>query len=88
MERENNRRTYTGVVVNDSTDKTISVRIETYKAHKLYSKRFKYTKKFATHDEKNEAKVGDIVKIISTKPYSKTKNFRLVEIVKAKGSEE
>jgi len=87
MERVNNRRTYTGVVVNDSTDKTISVKIETYRAHKLYGKRSKYTKKFATHDENNEAKVGDIVKIISTRPYSKTKNFRLVEI-KTKGIKE
>ena len=87
MERENNRKTYTGVVVNNKTDKTISVKVETYKSHKLYSKRFKYTKKFATHDEKNEAKVGDTVRIISSRPFSKTKTFRLLEI-KSKGNGE
>ena len=87
MERLNNRKSYIGVVVNASNDKTISVKVTTYRAHKLYSKRFKYTKKFAAHDEKNEAKVGDTVKITSTKPFSKTKTFRLVEI-REKGNKE
>lgn len=83
MER-NNRKTYIGTVVSASGNKTISVQVDTYRAHKLYGKRVKYSKKFAAHDEKNEAKVGDTVQIMSTKPYSKTKTFRLVEIKETK----
>lgn len=84
MRNTETRKTYTGVVVSDKTDKTISVQVDTYRAHKLYGKRVKYSKKFAAHDEKNEAKIGDRVIIMSTKPYSKTKTFRLVEIKEAK----
>jgi small subunit ribosomal protein S17 len=62
-------------------DKTIVVAVETYKKHKLYHKRIKYTKKYKAHDENNEAKIGDIVKIMETRPLSKDKRFRLVEIV-------
>lgn len=78
------RKTYTGTVVSATNDKTITVQVDTYKAHKLYGKRVKYSKKFAAHDEKNEAKIGDIVEIMSTKPYSKTKTFRLVKIKESK----
>ncbi len=83
MER-NNRKSYIGTVVSATNDKTISVQVDTYRAHKLYGKRVKYSKKFAAHDEKNEAKVGDIVEIMSTRPFSKTKSFRLVSIKESK----
>ena len=70
-----------GKVVSASSDKTITVLVETYKKDTLYGKRVKYSKKYAAHDEKNEASVGDTVSIIETRPLSKTKHFRLVEIV-------
>ena len=74
-------RELVGRVVSASNDKTITVLVETYKNDKLYKKRVKYSKKYAAHDEKNEAKKGDIVRIAETRPLSKTKHFRLVEIV-------
>lgn len=80
MER-NNRRTFTGKVVSDKMDKTITVLVETYKIHPLYSKRVKYSKKYKAHDENNEAKVGDVVSIMATRPLSATKQFRLVKII-------
>lgn len=80
MER-NNRKVYTGVVSSDKTDKTIQVVVTTYRKHRLYGKRVIYTKKFAVHDEMNVAKVGDTVRIMETRPLSKTKHFRLLEIV-------
>lgn len=72
-----------GKVVSDGTkaDKTIKVLVETYKMDSLYRKRVKYSKKYTAHDEKNEAKIGDIVRIVETRPLSKTKRYRLVEIV-------
>ena len=70
-----------GKVVSASSDKTITVLVETYKKDTLYGKLVKYSKKYAAHDEKNEASVGDTVRIIETRPLSKTKHFRLVEIV-------
>ncbi|PEJ47428.1 MULTISPECIES: 30S ribosomal protein S17 [unclassified Bacillus (in: firmicutes)] len=81
MSERNQRKVYTGRVVSDKMDKTITVVVETYKTHKLYGKRVKYSKKYKTHDELNAAKVGDIVKIMETRPLSATKRFRLVEIV-------
>ncbi|MCF3943880.1 30S ribosomal protein S17 [Oceanobacillus alkalisoli] len=81
MSERNNRKVYTGRVVSDKMDKTITVLVETYKVHKLYGKRVKYSKKFKTHDENNQAKTGDIVRIMETRPLSATKRFRLVEIV-------
>jgi len=80
MERKNGK-TYIGVVASDSTDKTIQVLVTTYRKHPLYGKRVVYSKKLAAHDEHNEAKVGDTVKIVETRPLSKTKHFRLLEIV-------
>ena len=77
----NQRKVYQGRVVSDKMDKTLVVAIETYKRHSTYGNRVKYTKKFVAHDENNSAKVGDIVKIMETRPLSKTKRFRLVEIV-------
>lgn len=79
-ERQNNRKVQIGKVVSDKMDKTIVVAVETYKKHSLYHKRIKYTKKFKAHDEHNEAKIGDTVKIMETRPLSKDKNWRLVEI--------
>ena len=76
-----NKRELVGKVVSDKTDKTITVLVETYKKDPLYGKRVKSSKKYAAHDEKNEAKVGDTVRIVETRPLSRTKHFRLVEIV-------
>jgi len=81
MTERNQRKVYTGRVVSDKMDKTITVLVETYKKHPLYGKRVKYSKKFKAHDELNEAKIGDIVRIMETRPLSATKRFRLVEIV-------
>ena len=80
-EARNTRKTYQGRVVSDKMDKTITVAINTYKNHPVYGKRVKYTKKFKAHDENNEAKTGDLVRIMETRPTSATKRFRLVEIV-------
>ena len=80
MERSN-RKVYRGTVVSDKMDKTITVVVETKKTHPLYGKRVKYSKKFKAHDENNEAKIGDKVAIMETRPLSATKRFRLVEIV-------
>ena len=70
-----------GRVVSDKTDKTITVLVETQKKHPLYGKRVKYSKKFTAHDELNQAKEGDIVEIMETRPLSATKRYRLVKIV-------
>ena len=85
MER-NARKVYRGTVVSDKMDKTITVMVETKKTHPLYGKRVKYSTKFKAHDENNEARIGDTVVIMETRPLSATKRFRLVEIVeKARG---
>ncbi len=81
MTERNQRKVYTGRVVSDKMDKTITVLVETYKKHSLYGKRVKYSKKFKAHDEMNEAREGDIVRIMETRPLSATKRFRLEEIV-------
>lgn len=81
MSERNNRKVLVGRVTSDKMDKTITVLVETYKRHRLYGKRVKYSKKYKVHDEHNQAKVGDIVKIMETRPLSKDKYFRLVEIV-------
>lgn len=83
MER-NSRRVLTGIVVSNSGDKTISIRVDSYKKHRLYGKRVKQSKKFAVHDELNKAKIGDVVKIVETRPLSKSKRFRLLEIIESK----
>ena len=80
MER-NNRKVLRGKVVSDKMDKTITVEISTSKSHPLYSKRIKYSKKFKAHDENNEAKMGDVVEIMETRPLSKDKRFRLIKVV-------
>ena len=81
MSERNARKVQVGRVVSDKMDKTITVSVETYKKDPLYGKRVKYTKKFKAHDENNEAKIGDVVKIMETRPLSKDKRWRLVEIV-------
>ncbi|WP_435922607.1 30S ribosomal protein S17 [Paenibacillus sp. DYY-L-2] len=80
-EERNSRKVQIGKVVSDKMDKTIVVAVETYKKHELYHKRIKYTKKFKAHDENNTAKIGDTVKIAETRPLSKDKRWRLVEVV-------
>ncbi len=81
MENTVNRKVFTGTVVSDQNDKTITVLVTTYKKHPLYSKRVISSKKFRAHDEKNEANTGDVVKITECRPLSRTKRFRLIEIV-------
>ncbi len=80
-EERNRRKEVIGRVVSDKMDKTIVVSVETYKRHPLYNKRIKYTKKYKAHDENNQAKQGDLVRIMETRPLSKQKRWRLVEIV-------
>ena len=75
------RKELIGTVVSDKADKTITVKVETYRKHPLYGKRVKYSKKYAVHDEENKAKVGDTVRIVETRPLSKTKYFYLKEII-------
>src|SRR5918992_323480 len=70
-----------GTVVSAAMDKTIVVKVDTIKAHRRYQKVVRRSAKFHAHDERNEAKVGDVVRIVETRPLSKTKNWRLVEIV-------
>ena len=70
-----------GKVVSDVNNKTITVLVETYKNHPKYGKRVKYSKKYSAHDETNKAKVGDVVRIVETRPLSKTKRFYLAEVV-------
>ncbi len=75
------RKELVGKVVSNKNNKTITVVVETYKKDPLYGKRVKYSKKYAVHDEKNIAKVGDTVRIVETRPLSKTKYFYLKEII-------
>lgn len=77
----NNRKTRVGKVVSDKMDKTIVVAIETLVRHPLYGKSVKRTTKFKAHDEKNECNIGDRVRIMETRPLSKEKRWRLVEII-------
>ena len=80
MER-NLRKTRTGKVISDKMDKTIVVAIENHVKHPLYKKVVKNTYKLKAHDENNECRIGDTVKVMETRPLSKDKRWRLVEIV-------
>ena len=80
MER-NQRRTIVGIVVSDSMDKTISVQVSRSVQHPIYRKFVTRSKKVKAHDEQNQAKVGDKVLLMETRPLSKTKRFRLVEVL-------
>ncbi len=82
MTRKSARKIRTGMVVSDKTDKTITVAIDTSYRHPIYRKTLKKTKKFAVHDEENKARIGDQVRIMETRPISKTKHWRLLDIVK------
>jgi len=75
------RKTKTGIVSSDKMDKTVTVAVERKVKHPIYGKFVKKTTKFHAHDEKNEAKPGDVVRIMETRPLSKTKRWRLVEII-------
>lgn len=81
MEQRPLRKTRIGYVVSNKMDKTITVAIERKVAHPLYKKYFKKTTNLMAHDEKNECALGDLVKIMETRPLSLRKNWRLVEIV-------
>lgn len=70
-----------GKVVSVKCDKTITVLVENYKSAPIYGKRVKYSKKYLVHDENNSANLNDIVRIVETRPISKNKHFRLVEII-------
>ncbi len=78
---ENRKREIVGVVVSDKADKTITIKVETYKKDPIYGKRVKVSKKYAAHDENNSAHVGDRVRLVMTRPLSKTKRYELAEII-------
>ncbi|GHF64263.1 small subunit ribosomal protein S17 [Deinococcus metalli] len=75
------KKTFTGVVVSDKADKTVSVKVERRFAHPLYGKVVTRSHKYAAHDEKNEYKVGDRVEIIAVRPISKTKTWKVTKLI-------
>ena len=77
-----NRKERIGVVISDKMDKTITVQVERVSHHPVYDRSIRKATKFKAHDEKNTAKVGDVVRIQETRPLSKTKRWRLIEVVK------
>ncbi len=81
MAERNLRKTKIGVVTSNRMEKTVTVEIERKTKHPIYGKFVKKTTKFHAHDEKNECGIGDIVKIMEARPLSKTKHWRLVEVV-------
>jgi len=81
MERKSNKRILQGEVVSDKMEKTIVVRVSSRKMHRLYKKYITVSKKYKAHDENQEAHVGDIVRIIESRPISKEKRWRLLQIV-------
>lgn len=82
QQTNNNRKFRTGVVVSDKMDKTIVVAVENLKQHPMYGKTIKRTKKYKVHDENNECQVGDLVKIVETRPLSRHKRWKLVKIIR------
>lgn len=81
---EKKRKIRTGKVISDRMDKTVVVLVESLRRHPLYKKVVKHASKFKVHDETNACKVGDIVKIVETRPLSKEKCWRVVEIISRK----
>ena len=77
----NRRKIRTGVVTSDKGDKTVTVRVERQFAHPLYGKQVKKTRKYRAHDEENQYKEGDVVRITETRPLSKTKRWRVLELL-------
>lgn len=81
IEERNLRKTRVGVVTSNKMEKTVVVSVETLVEHPLYKKRIKQTTKFKAHDEQNQCKIGDKVRIMETRPLSKDKRWRVVEII-------
>lgn len=81
MTDRNSRKTRVGMVTSDKMDKTITVTVEDFVRHSLYGKSVKKTKKFKAHDEENACHMGDKVRIMETRPLSKDKRWRVVDIV-------
>ncbi|HDP97755.1 MAG TPA: 30S ribosomal protein S17 [bacterium] len=81
MAERGNRKSKTGQVVSDKMEKTRVIKVENYVRHGLYGKYVKKTSKFMAHDEKNESHLGDVVTIMETRPLSRKKRWRLVEVV-------
>jgi small subunit ribosomal protein S17 len=75
------RKAFIGVVVSDKADKTVSVKVERKFTHPLYGKVMTRSKKYATHDENNEFKTGDVVEIVSVRPISKTKTWKVAKLI-------
>jgi len=80
--RQSRRKERVGVVVSDKMDKTITVRVDRVSHHPVYDKIMRLATKYKAHDEKNEAKAGDTVRIRETRPLSKTKRWMLIEVIK------
>lgn len=80
-DERNRRKVRTGLVVGDRAEKTVTVMVERRFAHPLYGKQMKRTKRYHAHDEANEYRVGDTVSIMETRPLSKTKRWRVVELI-------
>jgi len=76
------RKIRTGVVVSAQNDKTVTVLVERQFAHRLYTKQVRKTKKYRAHDETNEYRTGDVVRIVETRPLSKTKRWRVIELLR------
>jgi small subunit ribosomal protein S17 len=77
----NARKQRVGVVTSDKADKTVTVTVERRKSHPLYGKQVRWTKRYHAHDEKDEYRLGDVVRIQETRPLSKTKRWRVVELI-------
>jgi small subunit ribosomal protein S17 len=77
----NRRKERVGLIVSDKADKTVTVAVEALVRHPMYKKRVRRSKKFIVHDERNEASVGDTVRIIETRPFSKRKRWRLANVI-------
>jgi small subunit ribosomal protein S17 len=75
------RKVREGLVVSDKMDKTVVVAVETKKVHPLYRKAIKVTKRYKVHDENNDCKIGDTVKIVETRPLSREKRWRVIEVI-------
>lgn len=81
MSERTQRKTRTGVVVSDRMDKTVVVNVEQTVRHPLYGKIYRRKKRLHAHDEANDAKLGDLVKVMETRPLSKTKRWRVIEVI-------
>ena len=79
--KKSGNREFVGLVTSDKMHKTITVQVATKKLHRLYKKYVLYTKKYKAHDEENTAHIGDTVRIVETRPISKDKSWRLIEII-------